>query len=61
MFGAGTEVTTTNDFLGEAASSTADTHQFESDTWEGALIQQGPELHLHLRSREDADSVSHRK
>jgi hypothetical protein len=55
MFGAATEVTTRNDFLGEAASSRGDTHQFSSDTWEGALIQQGPELHLHLRSREDAD------
>jgi hypothetical protein len=55
MFGAGTEITTKNDFLGEAASSSADTHQFEADTWEGALIQQGLELHLHLRSREDAD------
>ena len=55
MFGSGTEVTEKNDFLGEAASSTADTHQFQSATWEGALIQQGPELHLHLRSREEAD------
>jgi len=55
MFGAGTEVTTRNDFLGDAASSSADTHQFEAETWEGALIQQGPELHLHLRSRKQAD------
>jgi hypothetical protein len=55
MFGGATEITTRNDFLSEAASSSADTHQFSSDTWEGALIQQGPELHLHLRSREDAD------
>jgi hypothetical protein len=55
MFGAGTEVTTKNDFLGEAASTTANTHQFESSIWEGALIQQGLELHLHLRSRGDAD------
>jgi hypothetical protein len=55
MFDAGTEVTTKNDFLGEAASSTADTHQFKSDVWEGALIQQGLELHLHLRAREDVD------
>jgi len=55
MFGAGTEVTTTNDFLGEAASSSADTHQFQSDAWEGALIQQGLELHLHLRSRKNVD------
>jgi hypothetical protein len=55
MFDAGTEVTTKNDFLGEAASSTADTHQFKSDVWEGALIQQELELHLHLRSREGLD------
>jgi hypothetical protein len=55
MFGAGTEVTTKNEFLGEATSSTADTHQFKSTVWEGALIQQGAELHLHLRSREGAD------
>ena len=55
MFGAGTAVTTTNHFLGEAASSTADTQRFESEKWEGALIQQGLELHLHLRSRRDTD------
>ncbi len=55
MFDAGTEMTTKNDFLGDAASSSADTHQFEAETWEGALIQQGLELHLHLRSREEAD------
>ncbi len=55
MFDAGTEMTTKNDFLGDAASSSADTHQFEAETWEGALIQQGLELHLHLRSREKAD------
>jgi len=55
MRDAGTEVVTKNDFLGEAASSTADTHQFESDIWEGALIQQELELHLHLRSREELD------
>src|SRR5438093_1598759 len=55
MFDAGTEVTTKNDFLGEAASSSADTHQFKSDAWEGALIQNELELHLHLRSREDVD------
>jgi hypothetical protein len=55
MFGAGTEVTTKNDFLGEAASSTANTHQFTSELYEGALIQQDLELHLHLRSRENAD------
>lgn len=46
MFGAGTEKTTKNDFLGDATSSSADTHQFRAETWEGALIQQGPELPL---------------
>jgi len=55
MHDSGTEVTTTNDFLGEAASSTADTHQFSSEAWEGALIQQDTELHLHLRSRKPAE------
>jgi hypothetical protein len=55
MFGADTEITTTNDFLGDAASSSADTHQFRSDAWEGALIQQALELHLHLRSRAGVD------
>lgn len=55
MFGTATEVIRTNDFLGEAVSSSGDTHQFQSDAWEGALIQQGLELHLHLRSRKDVD------
>jgi hypothetical protein len=50
MRDAGTEVRTTNDFLGEAVTSTADTHQFTERTWAGALIQNGLELHLHLRS-----------
>ena len=36
IFGAGTKITTKNDFLGEAASSSSDTHQFEADAWEGA-------------------------
>jgi hypothetical protein len=54
MWHAGTEFRTKNDFLGEAVSSTADTHQFAADTWEGALIQKELELHLHLRSLKDA-------
>ncbi len=54
-----TEILTRNDFLGEATTSTADTHQFKSARWEGALIQQQSELHLHLRSREmDLDPSS---
>jgi len=55
MFGAGTNVTTKNDFLGEATMSTTDTYQFASDICEGALIQQELELHLHLKSRDDLD------
>jgi hypothetical protein len=55
MFGAKTNVTTKNDFLGEATMSTADTYQFASDICEGALIQQELELHLHLKSREGVD------
>ncbi len=55
MFGAGTNITSKNDFLGEATTSTADTYQFASDICEGALIQQDLELHLHLRSREDLE------
>lgn len=55
MFGAGTDVTMKNDFLGEATTSTTDTYQFASDICEGALIQQGLELHLHLKSREGLD------
>lgn len=46
----GTETTSKNDFLGEATRSSADTHQFRGLGWEGALIQEGAELHLHVRS-----------
>lgn len=48
----GTEITRKNDFLGEAASSSADTHVFAGGGYEGALIQNKDELHLHLRSTE---------
>lgn len=64
MFYEGTDVVTKNEFLGEATTSTANTYQFISDLCEGALIQQGLELHLHLKSRENtsvhlsADQVS---
>ena len=53
---AGTEVRTINDFLGEAVSSQADTHQFAGAGWEGALIQKDSELHLHLRSIPDTSA-----
>lgn len=58
MQDAGTEIVTKNDFLGQATTSTADTHQFTSEVWEGALIQQESELHLHLRSREAEIALS---
>ncbi len=54
MCDAGTEIRSKNDFLGEALSSTADTHRFSADNWEGALIQNDRELHLHLRSVQGA-------
>ena len=41
-----------NDFLGEASESSLDTHVFKGQGYEGALIQKGQELHLHLRSKE---------
>lgn len=48
-----TENRKTNDFLGDASSATLDTFTFESESYEGALIQDGQELHLHLRSRSE--------
>ncbi len=48
----GTETITKDQFLGERSTSSADLHQFRSEGWEGALIQQGAELHLRLRNRE---------
>lgn len=41
-----------NDFLGEASSSSLDTHVFKGAGYEGAVIQSGRELHLHIRSSE---------
>ncbi len=58
MRDAGTTVTTRNDFLGEAVRSSENTHRFSSSAWEGALIQQDRELHLHLRSREGSPRLS---
>ena len=50
MFDGGTEVVSKNDFLGDATCSSFDTHKFQTEEYEGALIQKGSELHLHLRS-----------
>jgi hypothetical protein len=49
---AGSETLHKNDFLGEASESSLDTHVFKGQGYEGALIQKGQELHLHLRSKE---------
>lgn len=48
---AGSETVHKNDFLGEASESSLDTHVFNGQGYEGALIQKGQELHLHLRSK----------
>jgi hypothetical protein len=55
MRSGGTNIITTDEYLGERSSSTADLHKFQSEGWEGALIEQGAELHLHLRNREESD------
>jgi hypothetical protein len=39
-----------NDFLGEASSSSLDTHLFKGNGYEAALIQKDSELHMHVRS-----------
>lgn len=52
LLDSGTEVVRTNDFLGEASTSTFDTHQFGGEGWKAALIQSGKELHLHVRNNE---------
>lgn len=49
---AGSETLHKNDFLGEASESSLDTHVFKGQGYEGAVIQKGQELHLHLRSNE---------
>jgi len=48
---AGSETKKTNDFLGEATSSSFDTHIFSGKEYKAALIQNELELHLHIRSR----------
>lgn len=52
LLDSGTEVVRTNDFLGEASTSTFDTHQFGGEGWKAALIQSGKELHLHVKNDE---------
>jgi hypothetical protein len=52
MQNAGTERKTKNDFLGEAVSSSTDTHVFSGVGYEGALIQKDEELHLHIKSED---------
>jgi len=46
----GTDVVTSNDFLGESSRSSSDTHVFSADGWRAALIQKGRELHLHVET-----------
>ena len=53
MLNAGSDTVRKNDFLGEATSSSFDTHLFEGESYEAALIQREKELHLYLRSKEN--------
>lgn len=55
---AGSEVISKNDFLGEASSSSFDTHLFSGKDYEAALIQKDKELHLHLRSKDGVENFS---
>ncbi len=55
LLDSGTEVSKINDFLGKSTSSSFDTHRFSGVGWEGALIQNGNELHLHIRNTESSD------
>lgn len=48
----GSETLRKNDYLSEASESSLDTHVFQGQGYEGALIQKAQELHLHLRSNE---------
>jgi len=50
----GSETKRQNDFLGKAVSSTFDTHMFAGEDYEAALIQKDQELHLHVRSKDNA-------
>lgn len=52
----GTETKRKNNYLGEVTGSSFDTHVFSDTDYEGALIQDKEEIHLHLRSKE-GDSV----
>ena len=52
MMNGTSETVQKNDFLGEASSSSLDTHVFKGAGYEGALIQSGRELHMHIRSSE---------
>jgi len=56
MHDAGTKTVTTNDFLGEATRSSKDTHMFTCEDYEGALIEEAEELHLHIRSKKNQPS-----
>jgi hypothetical protein len=56
LIDSGTEIIRNNDFLGQSTSSSFDTHRFRGTGWEGALIQKGEELHLHLRDTGDSDT-----
>ncbi len=51
----GTKVVRANDFLGDATSSSFDTHQFSGEGWEAGLIQKDEELHLHIRNQKGSD------
>jgi hypothetical protein len=51
------ETLSKNDFLGDVTSSSFDTHRFHGRRYEGALIQKGDELHLHLRSPSDSQLI----
>jgi hypothetical protein len=57
MRDSGSETVSRNDFLGEATLSVADTHQFSSKTWQGALIRKGSELHLYVRADPDQETA----
>ena len=58
MFNGGSDTVRKNDFLGDATNSTVDTYQFEGNGYEGALIQRGLELHLHLHSKGEASCTN---
>lgn len=55
MMNGTSETVETNDFLGEASSRTLDTHLLSGSGYEGALIQKGQELHMHIRTVEGHD------